>query len=370
MGKAARGTLPAVELAERLADDIQFFGGERKDPVRARQCYDSLCRIASDHPGCPDVHKRLVKGALGMTRCHAANDELGAIEAIDAFLGSLGTLWPDDLALRHGRSELAVTLSVEYAGRGDDAAAERAYQSIVEAAETWPADVPLAVTLAKAKANLVALRCDSGRVEAAEEAFEQLKTLAALYPERGDIRHYRACGSFNLMAFRARKGDVAAALALLDDMVALARGTGCTRGLLSLLADAGFTLVTLLGEQRRFDAAAAGYRLLAVLAESCPEDASLQVKQASAAFNLVTDYCRSDLVDRARPIYEDVMALSVATPDPRVATLAAKTAVNLVMTSRRLGARDLTTLVEADMRALCVTRPECVEARDLIQGMS
>ena len=98
--------------------------------------------------------------------------------------------------------------------------------------------------------------------------------------------------------------------------------------------------------------------------------APLQDKQTSAASTLVTYYCRSDLVDRARPIYEDVMALSVATPDPRVATLAAKTAVNLVMTSRRLGARDLTTLVEADMRALCVTRPECVEARDLIQGMS
>jgi hypothetical protein len=364
---AANSPLLAVEHAARLAEDIHFFGQAQGDIERARQCYDKLRGLASDHPSCPDVRRRVVNGALRLTACHAVRDEVDAITLIQQYLERLAADWPDDVMVRRGRCELAVTLSVKCARTGDADGSERAYESIVALATAHPQDECLPVTLAKAMANLVVLRHEAGRTAEAEEVHDQLRLLSLACRSRPDVSLYRAQGSLNLIICLASIASADRGLAVLDDLATHVASGDIGEAGHELLADAAFTLATELCARGDFDGAHGAYDRLCAYADCWREVEAFSIGQASAAFNMMTDYCETRSFERAHRLYDDILALSVACQgETEIATICAKAGLNIALTCASNGRPDIAALLTDDLTALLTANPECQEIREIV----
>lgn len=370
MGKTPEPALSAAREAKRLADAICNECSDDQDTVTARSHYDALCLLTGQNPDCPDIRRRLVRGALSLTSIQARSGDLGAIVAVKTFLDQLAGLCPDDPVLRHGRSELAVRLSICFTDRGDRASADAAFDFIDDMVSRHPGDTRLLTTLAKALANFIAIRASDGDHDGVIALHRRLVVIAENPTSPADTLLYRAHGTFNLLTSLATRRETDTCLVVYADLARFIDAGPPAPVLHAALADAAFALVTILGEQSCLEPARYVYDSLVARFTNSSDAPLLRGKLASSAFNLLTDYCRKGSLSEARHIYDDLAALSVIHhADETVALMQARAAINLMVSCEDAGLVDQAGLIAQDLIALVAAFPEHDELHDVVSGM-
>ena len=370
MGKTPQPVLTAAHEAKRLADAICNECIADQDVVTARLHYDALCQLTGQNPDCPDIRRRLVRGALSFTSFHARSGDVAAIVAVKTFLDQLGDLCPDDPVLRHGRSELAVRLSLCFTDRGDHAAADDAFDFIDDMVCRNPGDTRLITTLAKALANFIAIRAKDGDHDGVIALHQRLVALADNPNNPAETLLYRAHGTFNLLTSLAMRRETDTCLVVFADLARFIDAGPPAPVLMAALADTAFALVTLLGEQGNLDAARYIYDSLLTRIINWPEEPMVREKFASAAFNLLTDYCLNGTFSEARHVYDDLLALSITHgADKTVALMQARAGINMMISCEDAGLTTQINLITQDLAALVAANPDDDELLGIVAGI-
>jgi hypothetical protein len=357
-----------ISKAGELADTISSLGDSDGEIKQARACYDSLYALASDHANSADIRDRLICGALRLAARHARRSELSAIHDVRTHLKNYALGHPDDPGMRRGYCELSVTLCLEYTRQGKTAEAAATFKEIQTIAARHPSDRLLRSTLAKAIANRIAAHCDAGRTSDAQHLHHSLCALAAVSNSQPDTMLHRANGSFNLATHLAQTDASKKAIDLYFNLAAFVDSKSRTAGLRDVLADAGFGLITVFGDQEKLAAAETIYMDLRKRAAA---DIKMRDKTMLAAFNLMTDFCRDGAIGKARHIYDDILAVSSEEPaNEQMALLHAKACTNLFLTADALAEEAHADLLCQELTALVSAWPDDPEIWDVAARLS
>ncbi|WP_193173511.1 hypothetical protein [Nisaea nitritireducens] len=357
-----------ISKAGELADAISSLGDSDGEIERARACYDSLYALASTHANSADIRDRLICGALRLAACHARRSELSAIHDVRTHLERYALGHPDDPGMRRGYCELSVTLCLEYARHGKTAEADETFEEIQAIATRHPTDRLLRSTLAKAIANRIATHCDAGRTREAQHLHRTLCALAEVSNSQPDTMLHRANGSFNLATHLAQSGASEKAIGLYFNLAVFVDARSHTAGLNDVLADAGFGLITVFGDNEKLDAAETIYM---DMSQRAAASETMREKTMLAAFNLMTDFCRDGNIGKARHVYDDILAASSEEPaNAEMAQLHAKACANLLLTADALDEDAHADLLCQELAALISAWPDDPEIWDIAARIS
>ena len=357
-----------ITRAGELADTISSLGDSDGEIKHARDCYDSLYALASDHANSADIRDRLICGALRLAAGHARRGELTAIHDVRTHLERYALDHPDDPSMRRGYCELSVTLCLEYTRQGKTIEADATFEEIQAIAARHPTDRLLRSTLAKAIANRIASHCGAGRTREAQHLHRSLCALAEVSNSQPDTMLHRANGSFNLATHLAQTGASRKAIDHFFNLAAFVDSRSQTAGLLDVLADAGFGLITVFGDKENLVAAETIYMDLSKRAAA---DENMREKTMLAAFNLMTDFCRDGAIGKARLVYDDILAASSQEPaNDELALLHAKACTNMLLTAGALDEDDHADLLCQELTALVSEWPDDPDIWDIAARLS